>query len=132
MGPKHRSELQITQELQIINYLYFIDYAITVVPFIFSLLPPPSDLQPPAVWHPSPSPYFMSTGHTYNFFDFSVSYTILNLFPSILCLPIMLLILSISSPILPIPLPTDNPPCDLHLSGCVPVLVVCLVFLFDF
>ena len=24
--------------------------------------------------------------------------------------------------------PIDNPPCDLHFCGSVPVLVVCLVF----
>ena len=26
--------------------------------------------------------------------------------------------------------PVDNPPCDLHFCGCVPVLVVCLVCFF--
>ena len=32
--------------------------------------------------------------------------------------------------ILPLPLPTENPSCDLYFSGSVPVLVVCLVFVF--
>ena len=32
-------------------------------------------------------------------------------------------------PIPPIPLPTDNPPCDLHFCDSVPVLVVCFHFL---
>ena len=35
---------------------------------------------------------FMSMGCTYKFFDCSISYTIFDLSPSILCLPIMLLI----------------------------------------
>ena len=33
-------------------------------------------------------------------------------------------------PIPPFPCPTENPPCDLHFSDSVPVLVVCLVFVF--
>ena len=31
-----------------------------------------------------------------------------------------------------LPVPTESPSCDLHLSGSVPVLVVCLVFYFCF
>ena len=31
-------------------------------------------------------------------------------------------------PFSPLPLPADNPPCDLHFCGSVSVLVVCLVF----
>ena len=30
----------------------------------------------------------------------------------------------------PFPLPTEIPPCDVHFSDTVPVLVVCLVFVF--
>ena len=30
----------------------------------------------------------------------------------------------------PLPFPTENPPCDLHFSDSIPVLVVCLVFVF--
>ena len=33
-------------------------------------------------------------------------------------------------PLSPNPLPADNPPCDLHFCDSVPVLVVCLVFVF--
>ena len=33
-------------------------------------------------------------------------------------------------PIPPIPLSTENPLCDVHFSDSVPVLVVCLVFVF--
>ena len=47
---------------------------------------------------------------------------------SILCLPTMLLIPCIFPPILP--LPTDNPLCDLHFCDSLPVLVVCSFFLF--
>ena len=35
-------------------------------------------------------------------------------------------------PIPPFLLPTENPPCDVHFSDSVPVLVVCLVFVFVF
>ena len=34
-------------------------------------------------------------------------------------------------PILPLPLPTDNLSCDLRFCDSVPVLVVCLVFVFE-
>ena len=73
-----------------IFYIYFIDQGITVVP-IFSLLYPPSALYPATLQH-HPLHQFLSMGCTYKFYDFSVSYASLNLFPSILCLPIMLLI----------------------------------------
>ena len=33
-------------------------------------------------------------------------------------------------PLSPYPLSADNPPCDLHFCGSVPVLVVCLGFVF--
>ena len=64
-------------------------------------------------------------GRAYKFFSFSISYTILNLPLSILYLPVMLLIPCNFSPILP--LPADNPPCDLYFSDSVPVIVICLV-----
>ena len=48
---------------------------------------------------------------------------------SIFYLPFMLLILCTFPPLSPSHSPIDNPPCDLHLYGSVPVpvLVVCLV-----
>ena len=58
------------------------------------------------------------------FFDFSISYTILNISLSILYLSIMLFNPGIFFPILPFP--ADNPPCDLHFYDSVPVLVVCI------
>ena len=33
--------------------------------------------------------------------------------------------------ILPFPLPTDNPPCDLHFCDSVTILIICLVFVFQ-
>ena len=90
------------------------DYALTVVPFF-----PPS--YPPWPF----TPYFMSTDHTYEFFGYSIFYAIFNLLLSILGLPIVLLIPYTFPPILPLHLPTDNPPCDLHLCDSVPILIVC-------
>ena len=63
---------------------------------------------PPAV----PTPFVMLMGCTYNFFGFCISYAILNLPLSILCLPVMLLIpctfcLILSS--------THTPPIILHV-----------------
>ena len=67
----------------------FIDYAITVVPF-----PPLHSIQccPPPPSHIPPL-QFMSMGHTYEFFGFYISYTILTFPLSIFYLPFMLLIL---------------------------------------
>ena len=66
----------------------------------------------------------MSMCCTYKFFGFSISYTLLNLPLSILCLPIMLLIPCTFYTILP--LPTDNPPCE-HISISV---ILFLLYLF--
>ena len=109
---------------ELIFKVYFIDYAITVVPFFLpfiSLCPVPSFYPPPSI------PPFMSMGHTYKFFTFSISYTILNLPLSILYLSTMLLIPCTFSAILPLLLPVDNSPCDLHFCDSVPLLVVSLV-----
>ena len=102
----------------------FIDYAITVVPFspFYSrspCTPPPTHIPPLQ---------FTSMGHTYKFFGFSISYTILTLPLSIFYLPFMLLIPCTFSPSISLLLPADNPPCDLHFCDSVPVLVFCLVF----
>ena len=70
----------------------------------------------------------MFMGCTCKFFGFSISYTIINLPLSILYLTFMLLISCTFSSTLPSPLPTDNPPCDLHFCDSVPVVVGCLVY----
>ena len=69
----------------------------------------------------------MSMGCACKFFGFSTSYTVLHIPLSILYLTIMLLNPYTFSPIVPLPLPADNPPCDhLHTYDSVPVKVVCL------
>ena len=105
-------------------FLIFIDYAIIVVPFppLHSTPPcppPPSHITPPFSSYPwvilisslaspfpilfLPSPCLFSTYHVC--YLFSVP------FP----------------PLSPSQSPIDKLPCDLHLYGSVPVLVVCLV-----
>ena len=89
---------------------------------------------PPSTWYPpslqqSPDlnscPWVrVSMVWAYKFFGFSISCTILNLPLSILYLPIMLPHPCTFSSF---PLPTDNPPNDLHIYDAVPVLVVSLV-----
>ena len=100
------------------------DYAITV----FSLFSPFYSPLPCTLHSYQHSlNLFMSMGHTYKFFGFSISHTILNLSLSILYLPICFLF-SLTFPLFsPLHIPTDNPPCDLHFCQCGPVLVVCLV-----
>ena len=100
---------------------------VTVVPFFSTLTP--HRPAPPSLQH-TPLPLVHVHDCTYKVFGFSISYTILNLPLSILCLPIMLLIPCTFSPILPLPLPTDNLLCDLHFCDSIPVLAVCLVFVF--
>ena len=106
------------------KYIYFIDYAITVVPF-FSPLYSPSRCTPPSTI--IPPTYFMFMGHTCKFFGFSISHTILRNPLSIWYLPFMLLFPLPFPPFSPLSLSADNPPCDLHSCDSVPILVVCLV-----
>ena len=94
----------------------------------FFSLHPASHLQP--AFFP---PYFMSMGCTYKFFGFSISHTVLNLPLSILYLPFMFLIPCTISPILPLPLSTDKPSCDLYFcelfdSSCFGSLLNLLLF----
>ena len=98
--------------------IYFIVCTIIAVPFS-SLLYSPLPCTPL-----SPC---MSMGHTYKFFGFSITHTILNLPLSILYLPYMLFIPCTFSCIFLPPLPTDTPPCDLHFCQSVLVLAVRLV-----
>ena len=85
----------------------------------------PSTLHPPSLQQ-SP-PYFMTMGCAYEFFSFSIFYTILNIPLSILDLSIMLLNPECFLSFSPFPLPVDNPPSDLHIYNSVPVLFICLV-----
>ena len=89
-------------------------------PSLHSILPTPSLSHSPPIVH-------VHGSYIYKFFGFYISYTILNLPLSIFHLSFMLFILST---FLPLPLsrsPIDNPPCELHFCGSVPVLVVGLV-----
>ena len=69
---------------------------------------------------PAPASWFMSMGHTYRFFGFSIFYTILNLPLTIFYLPFML---PFPVPFPPFPPPLSHwsmwSPGDLHFCDCV-------------
>ena len=101
----------------------FIDYAITVVPFLPlhsnpSCPPPPSHIPP---YISCPWVILIS----------SLASTFPTLFLSSPCLFSTYRLCYLFSvpfpPLSPSHSPIDNPPCDLHFCGSVPVLVVCLV-----
>ena len=54
--------------------LYLTDYVITVVLMFPSLIP---STQHPLLHQAIPTPFFMSRGHVYKFFGYSLSYTVL-------------------------------------------------------
>ena len=101
----------------------FIDYAITVVPF------PPPHSTPSCPTPPSQTPPYSSCPWVILISSLTSTFSTLFL-PSlsIFHLSSMLLILCTFPPLSTSLSPIDNPPCDLHLYGSVPVLVVCLVF----
>ena len=76
----HRPALNSTGPHQpgqcLLKNLYFIDYAITVVLIFLPLCP--STQQPPLP-QAIPTPVFMSMGHMYKFFGYSISYTVLHI-----------------------------------------------------
>ena len=106
--------------------IYFLDYAITVVPFFFSPLsaPLPAPLFSSTLHlssHQHSPPQFMSMGRTCKFFGFSTS-------PCLSCIyQLRFLFFVPFAPLSPLPIPTYNPPCDLHFCESIPVLVFCLV-----
>ena len=82
--------------------------------------------------HPAPSSLSlmsMSMGCTYKFFGFSISYTILNhTNPRLFSTYHLCFLFPVPFPLFsPLPIPTDNLPCDLHFCYSVPVRVVCLL-----
>ena len=97
--PMDQAKVKAQGFSQVFLKIYFIDYAITVVP-ISPFIPLHPALPLPPTFPPIS---FMSMGNTYKFLGFSISYTILNLPLSILYLPFMLLIPWTFSPILPLP-----------------------------
>ena len=106
-----------------------IDYAITVVPI--------SPCVPVCLVSPFPlavPPYFMSMGHAYKFFGYSISYTVFNIHPPVYSVATNLYpLIPVPYPSFsPFPLPTDNPPNDLHTYDSVSVLLVGIVCFFRF
>ena len=107
--------------------IYFIDYAITVVPFLPLYSPLPC--MPP----PTCIPLFSSCPWVIHISSLASTFPILFL-TSPYFLPTIYATYSVHlfPPLSPSHSPADNPPCDLHFCGSVPVLVVCLVFVFVF
>ena len=107
----------------ILFFNIFIDYAITVVPF-----PPPTALHPA---HPLPPTFPRYSSCPWVILISSLAPTFPTLFlpsPCLVSTYHLCYLFSVPSPPLSLSQsPIDNPPCDLHLYGCVPVLVVCLV-----
>ena len=102
----------------------FIDYAITVVPF-----PPLTPLHPAHPLPPTFPPYSLCP---WVILISSLASTFPILFLPSPCLFSTYHLCYLFSvpfpPLAPSHSPVDNPPCDLHFCGSVPVLVVCLVF----
>ena len=104
--------------------IYFIDYAITVVPFPppFSPLQPAHSL-PHAFSHLSPCPWVINISSLVSTFPTLFSTSPCPFYTYHLCY-----LLLVPFPLLPLlPFPADNLPCDLHFCDSVLVLVVCLV-----
>ena len=97
----------------------FIDYAITVVPF-----PPPTPLHPAL---PLPPTFPTYSSCPWVILISSLASTFPTLFLLSPCLFSTYHLCYLFSAPSPPHSPIDNPPCDLHLYGSVPVLVVCLV-----
>ena len=114
----------VTSKIIMFFYFYiFIDYAVTVVPFpcLHSTpsCPPLSPTFPPY----SSCPWVMHIS------SLASTFPILFL-PSPCLFPTYHLCYLLSVPFPPLSpshSSVDNPPCDLHFCGSVPVLVVCLV-----
>ena len=107
-----------------IYFNIFIDYAITVVPF-----PPFTPLHPA---HPSLplSPPYSSCPWVIHISSLASTFPNLLFLPSPCLFSTYHLCYLFSVPLLPLSpshSPVDNPPCDLHFCGSVPVLVVFLV-----
>ena len=105
--------------------IYFIYYAIIVVPFFFLPFIPlhPAHALPPTF------PSFSSCPWVIHASSSASTFPILSLTSplSIFYLSFMLLFPVPFPPFSPLSLPTDNPPCDLYFCESIPVLVVFLV-----
>ena len=100
----------------------FIDYTVTVVPF-----PPLTPLRPAYPLPPTFPPY---SSCPWVILISSLASTFPTLFlpsPCLFSTYHLCYLFSVPFPSSPSHAPIDNPPCDLHLYGSVPVIVVCLV-----
>ena len=103
--------------------IYFIDYAISVVPF------PPLHSTPSCTPPPSHIPPYSSCPWVIYISSLASTFPILLSTSSCLFSTYHLcyLVSVLSPPLSPSHSPVDNPPCDLHFCDSVPVLVICLV-----
>ena len=110
--------------------IYFIDYAITVVPFPPFLPHHPAPFIPPAFPpHLNSCPWVVHISSLASPFPllFLTSFCLFCTYHLCFLFPVPF------PPLSTFFLPTDNPPCYLHLCDSVSILVVCLVlFLFLF
>ena len=98
------------------NMVYFIDDAIIVV-LIFPPLPPPPST--PDSLRKSPPPLFMSIGHVYKLFGYSISYTVLTS-PWLFCNYLFVLLNPLTSSPIPLhPFPSGNHRNALCIHGSV-------------
>ena len=103
---------------------YFIDYAITVVPYFCPLYSPlPCTPLPPSFPQLSSCPWVVRVS------SLASPFPILFLsYPYLFCTYHLCFLFPVAFlPFCPFPLPTDNPLNDLHLYDSVPVRVICLV-----
>ena len=114
---------------------FFLKYILLIIllqlsQFFLSLLSPYA-LHPPTVQH---SPHLSSCTWVVHISSLTSAFPMLFLTSPCLFYAYQLCFLCpVPFPsILPLSLPTDNPPCYLHFCDSLPVLVVCLVFLFAF
>ena len=110
------------------NYIlvYFIDYAITVVPFFSPLYSPLPCTPFPPTFHP----FLSSCPWVVHISSLASPFPILFLTSPVYFVPTIYASYSLYlSPILSLPLPANNPPSDLHICDFVPVLVHLVWFL---
>ena len=108
--------------------VYFIDYAITVFP-IFPLYPL-SALHPQLSSIPPLSSclWVVLISYLNSLFP-----TLVLTSPHLFDADQLCFLFPVPFPPIPsLPLPAENPPCDVHFSDSIPVIVVCLVFVFVF
>ena len=105
--------------------IYFIDYAITAVPFFIPFIP----LHPVL---PIPPSFFHLSSHLWVIHTSSLASPFPVLFltsPCLFCTYALCFLFPVPfPPFSPHPIPTDSPPSDLHFCDSVPILVVCLAY----